>query len=226
MADFFDQICKVIAETDAKRPGSLARGAVADEFFRAAAPAVPPTENAVKKSAAPAARAVPAAENVSSLETLCREVAGCTRCALHLSRNNTVFGEGSTNAGLMFIGEGPGFEEDRTGRPFVGKAGQLLDKMISAMQFSREEVYIANIVKCRPPDNRAPAPEEAEYCLPFLKAQINIVRPEVIVLLGSVAVKYLLNVTTGISRMPDGMSASPGCFQTTSICRAFWIYRL
>ena len=88
MADFFDQICKVIAETDAKRPGSLARGAVADEFFRAAAPAVPPTENAVKKSAAPAA------ENVSSLETLCREVAGCTRCALHLSRNNTVFGEG------------------------------------------------------------------------------------------------------------------------------------
>ena len=198
MADFFDQICKVIAETDAKRPGSLARGAVADAFFSAAVPAVPAAEKTVKKSAAPA---VPAPGNRLSLESLCREVAGCTRCALHLSRHNPVFGEGNPGAGLMFIGEGPGFEEDRTGRPFVGKAGQLLDKMISAMQFSREEVYIANIVKCRPPDNRAPAPEEAEYCLPFLKAQINIIRPEVIVLLGSVAVKYLLNVTTGISRM-------------------------
>ena len=201
MADFFDQICKVIAETDAKRPGSLARGAVADEFFRAAAPAVPPTENAVKKSAAPAARAVPAAENVSSLETLCREVAGCTRCALHLSRNNTVFGEGSTNAGLMFIGEGPGFEEDRTGRPFVGKAGQLLDKMISAMQFSREEVYIANIVKCRPPDNRVPMPEEAAACLPYLVKQIELVSPKVIVLLGATAAHYLLGKQEGITRL-------------------------
>ncbi len=214
MADFFDQICKVIAETDAKRPGSLARGNVAEAFFRPleavevkTAPQSMPEISSVPESpekthlsvAEPAPGAV--AENIFSLDDLCRSMADCRRCGLHRQRNNLVFGEGNPQAKLMFIGEGPGFEEDRSGRPFVGRAGQLLDKMIAAMQFSRQEVYIANIVKCRPPDNRVPAPEEAACCVPFLKKQIDLIRPEVIVLLGATAVKYLLGTTSGISRM-------------------------
>ena len=125
----------------------------------------------------------------------------CRNCPLAATRNNVVFGEGNPDARLMFIGEGPGFDEDRLGRPFVGKAGQLLDKMISAMQFTREEVYIANIVKCRPPDNRVPTPEEAACCIGYLHRQIELIRPEVIVLLGATAVKFLLNTTSGISKM-------------------------
>ena len=112
-----------------------------------------------------------------------------------------VFGKGNPHARLMFIGEGPGFEEDQSGIPFVGKAGQLLDKMIAAMQFSSDEVYIANVVKCRPPGNRTPMPEEIEKCVPFLKQQIDIIRPEVIVALGAVTARTLLNTATGISRL-------------------------
>ena len=208
--DFFDQICQVIAENEAKRRGSVARSEVVQEFFAAAKPlpaavkpvsAVPETRQEtrpqpVKLPAAPPPAALPA-----SLEGLCRAVQQCQQCGLCRTRNNTVFGEGSPHARLMFIGEGPGADEDRTGRPFVGKAGQLLDKMIGAMQFSREEVYITNIVKCRPPDNRLPSPEEAAACMPFLHEQINIIRPEVIVLLGATAVKFLLNTTSGINRM-------------------------
>ena len=125
----------------------------------------------------------------------------CRNCHLAASRQNVVFGEGNENARLMFIGEGPGADEDATGRPFVGAAGQLLDKMIAAMQFSPDEVYIANVVKCRPPNNRVPMPEEVDKCLPFLKEQINVVRPEVIVTLGAVATKALLNTSNGISRL-------------------------
>ena len=135
------------------------------------------------------------------LEAVCAEVARCRRCPLHATRLNPVPGEGDPHARLMFIGEGPGGDEDRQGRPFVGPAGQLLDKMIAAMQFRREEVYIANIVKCRPPRNRAPMPEEAEMCLPFLQEQIRLVRPEVIVLLGATAVHYLLKRQEGIMRI-------------------------
>ncbi len=208
MADIFDQIYQIIEETGKKHPGTLGRNEVMEAFFRDV-----PVKAVPAPVSAPAAASVPAAavdstdENISaakefnSLDELRDSLAGCCRCALHRQRNTIVFGEGDPQAKLMFIGEGPGFEEDRSGRPFVGKAGQLLDKMISAMQFSRQEVYIANIVKCRPPDNRAPAPEEAECCMPFLKMQIDLIRPEVIVLLGAVAVKYLLGVSTGITRM-------------------------
>ena len=136
-----------------------------------------------------------------SLDALRNEVLSCRRCPLCEKRNNAVFGEGNPHAELMFIGEGPGFDEDRLGRPFVGKAGELLDKMILAMQFTREEVYICNIVKCRPPDNRVPMPEEAAACLPYLIKQIELVSPKVIVLLGATAAHYLLERQEGITRL-------------------------
>jgi DNA polymerase len=137
--------------------------------------------------------------NTASLDQLFEMVQNCTDCPLHKGRTNTVFGEGDPNARLMFIGEGPGHDEDLQGRPFVGKAGQLLTKMINAMQLTREQVFICNIVKCRPPNNRNPEPLEAETCMPYLRRQIELVKPEVIVLLGAVPLKFLLNMT-GILR--------------------------
>lgn len=127
-------------------------------------------------------------------------VASCNRCGLCRTRNHTVFGEGNLQAELMFVGEGPGADEDAAGRPFVGRAGQLLTKMIAAMTFTREEVYIANVVKCRPPGNRNPAPEEAAACLGYLKQQIALIRPKVIVCLGGVALSFLCEHSGGITR--------------------------
>lgn len=121
------------------------------------------------------------------------EVKGCTRCRLHETRKKTVFGEGSAEARIFFVGEGPGENEDLTGRPFVGRAGQLLDKMIVGMGLSREQVYIANIVKCRPPGNRVPLPDEVATCTPYLERQLEMIRPAVIVTLGLPALKYMLN---------------------------------
>jgi uracil-DNA glycosylase family 4 len=120
------------------------------------------------------------------------EVSGCTKCRLSQTRTHTVFGEGDVDAKIFFIGEGPGETEDETGRPFVGRAGQLLDKMIGAMGLSRQQVFIANIVKCRPPNNRVPAPDEVETCTPYLNRQLEMIRPKVIVTLGLPAVKYML----------------------------------
>lgn len=120
------------------------------------------------------------------------EIGECTRCALHTGRHTIVFADGSPDAHLMFVGEGPGADEDAQGLPFVGRAGQLLNNMIVAMGLKREEVYIANIVKCRPPGNRTPEPEEANTCVQFLNQQIEVVRPEVIVALGATAATYLL----------------------------------
>lgn len=129
------------------------------------------------------------------------EVRGCTRCRLCESRTNTVFGEGDPEARIFFIGEGPGENEDLQGRPFVGKAGQLLDKMIAGMGLERRQVYIANIVKCRPPKNRAPVPDETAACTPFLERQLEIVRPEVIVTLGLPASQYMLKTKTPMGRL-------------------------
>lgn len=126
-------------------------------------------------------------------------VGACTKCKLCETRTNTVFGEGNENARLMFVGEGPGAQEDETGRPFVGRAGQLLDKMIASIGMTREEVYIANVVKCRPPGNADPLPEYAEKCMPYLRAQYIHIKPEVIVCLGRIAMKYILHVD-GITR--------------------------
>ena len=120
------------------------------------------------------------------------QVKGCTLCRLCETRTHTVFGEGDPDAKIFFIGEGPGENEDLQGRPFVGRAGDLLNKMIAGMGLRREQVFIANIVKCRPPDNRVPAPDEVETCTPYLVRQLEIIRPRVIVTLGLPAAKYML----------------------------------
>jgi DNA polymerase len=137
------------------------------------------------------------------------EVRGCVKCALSKGRHNTVFGEGDPCARLMFVGEGPGQDEDETGRPFVGRAGQLLDKMIVAMGLARQQVFIANVVKCRPPNNRAPSPEETAACWDYLMRQIRIIRPEVIVTLGNPASHALLKTTTGITRLRGSWQIMP-----------------
>lgn len=135
---------------------------------------------------------IPATRRAAALKAIRAELGDCTRCPLHAGRNQLVFGDGDANARLMFVGEGPGADEDAQGLPFVGRAGQLLNNMITAMGLQREEVYIANVVKCRPPSNRVPAPEEATTCAPFLFRQIDVVRPEVLVALGATAATYLL----------------------------------
>lgn len=132
----------------------------------------------------------------AALDALREEIGPCTRCRLHEGRQQLVFGEGSANARVMFVGEAPGRQEDRQGRPFVGPAGQLLDKIIEhAMGLSRRDVFIANINKCRPPGNRDPLPDEVGTCLPFLRRQIEAIEPEVIVTLGRVAAQNLLSTT-------------------------------
>lgn len=135
------------------------------------------------------------------MQNLLNKVSVCTECQLHKTRSNVVFGEGNTDARLMFIGEGPGAEEDRQGRPFVGRAGQLLTKMINAMGLEREDVFITNIVKCRPPQNRNPFKDEISTCIGYLHKQIEIIKPEVIISLGGVAAQTLLNTEKGISRL-------------------------
>jgi len=134
----------------------------------------------------------------SDLGSMARSAASCQACRLAAGRRNVVFGVGNPTARLMFIGEGPGAEEDARGEPFVGRAGQLLTAMLRAMRLNRGDIYIANIVKCRPPGNRDPEPDEAATCMPFLRGQIRLVDPEVIVLLGRVAARFLLGVTTPI----------------------------
>lgn len=128
------------------------------------------------------------------------DIGDCTRCKLHKGRNKIVFGDGSPKAELVFIGEGPGADEDQQGIPFVGRAGKLLTQMIEAMGLQRKDVYICNVVKCRPPENRAPEPDEVATCSPYLLRQIDVIRPKVIVCLGAVAAKTLLATTRGISQ--------------------------
>lgn len=135
------------------------------------------------------------------LEEIKQEVKQCTLCPLAKSRTQAVFGEGNPDALIMFIGEAPGEDEDRSGRPFVGKAGQLLTKILLSVGIQREEVYIANMVKCRPPGNRTPALEEIEACFPYLEAQIAIVNPSVIVTLGSISTGYFLGTKEPMSKL-------------------------
>lgn len=135
------------------------------------------------------------------LALLAEEVRPCTRCPLCESRTQTVFARGNPFAELCFVGEGPGADEDAQGEPFVGAAGQLLDKMIVAMGYRRDEVYICNVVKCRPPKNRKPEPAEMEACAPYLREQLTLVKPKVIVALGATAVTGLLGTTEGITRL-------------------------
>lgn len=143
----------------------------------------------------------PVDESLPPLERVRVKAERCSACRLAAKRTNMVFGEGNPEADIMFIGEGPGEDEDLSGRPFVGKAGQLLTKIIeNGMKIPREQVYIANIVKCRPPANRDPMPDEAQCCIGFLKEQIRIVNPKVLILLGKVAIKNLLGIESSMSK--------------------------
>jgi len=150
--------------------------------------------------AAPPAAAGPTA-GVEDLKAVRESLGDCRRCKLAQGRQNIVFGQGNPEARLMFVGEAPGFEEDVQGLAFVGKAGQLLTKIIEAMGLSREEVYIANVIKCRPPENRNPEPDEILACQPFLRRQIESIRPRVIVGLGKFAGQWLLKTAEPISRL-------------------------
>lgn len=136
----------------------------------------------------------------TSWPILTQEVFSCEKCRLSQTRTNVVLGEGDLRAPLMFIGEGPGQQEDLTGRPFVGAAGQLLDKMLAAIGLTREQVYICNIVKCRPPNNRVPEPDERAVCMGYLRQQVALVRPKIIVCLGSTPARALLGEDVRITR--------------------------
>jgi DNA polymerase len=155
------------------------------------------------------------AEKQAALDALCEELRPCCKCGLGEQRKNLVFGAGNPDADLMFIGEAPGQVEDEKGIPFVGPAGQLLAKIIGAMGLSRDQVYIANILKCRPPNNRDPMAEEIDSCIPNLYRQIEIIDPRIIVTLGNPATKTILQTTAGISRMRgnfvewDGIEVMP-----------------
>ena len=137
----------------------------------------------------------------SSLEEVYQSLEGCERCKLCKGRTNIVRGEGSTKPEIMFVGEAPGAKEDETGRPFIGRSGQLLTKMIEAMGVKREDVFIANVVKCRPPENRAPKPDEVEQCRPFLEAQIKMLKPKMVVALGKTATANLLQTKEAIGEL-------------------------
>jgi DNA polymerase len=158
----------------------------------------------------PANAPIAPAPSGKKLEVVRAELGECTRCKLHSGRKNIVFGTGNPHAALVFVGEAPGAEEDRTGEPFVGAAGQLLTKMITAMGFSRDDVYICNIIKCRPPGNRNPEPDEIASCEPFLKQQLASIAPRMIVCLGKFAAQTLLRSEAPISRMRGRFHAYEG----------------
>lgn len=143
----------------------------------------------------------PRATKGETLEAIRADLGNCTRCKLHSTRTNLVFGEGNPKAEIMFIGEAPGETEDLQGRPFVGRAGQLLDKIIEAMGYKRSDVFIANVIKSQPPSNRAPEPDEVAACSPFLFRQIDAVKPKVLVALGATALKCLFGDDAKISKM-------------------------
>ena len=164
------------------------------------------TEEAAAPASSPAASIEPPVvaktpDEPPRLDEVRRTLGDCKRCKLCTGRKNLVFGVGNPQARLVFVGEGPGAEEDNQGIPFVGAAGQLLTRMIAAMGYNRDDVYICNVVKCRPPGNRNPEPDEIEACQPFLEAQLHAIRPEVIVALGKFAAQTLLRTNTPITRL-------------------------
>ncbi len=168
-------------------------------------PAEPPREQAPGPAPAPklptANSQLPTEERQHRLTVLADEVKACTKCVLHVERQQTVFARGNGSSGLCFVGEGPGADEDAQGFPFVGPAGQLLDKMIAAMGILRDDVYVCNIVKCRPPKNRTPEPEEMSACMPYLTEQLSLIEPQVIVALGKTAVQGMFGTAEGITRI-------------------------
>ncbi len=211
MNEIQNEFIKVIADVRAHLEYQRALGVSAIE----ASPVI-----AVKSAAK---KIVPRPENIitqspsgmpEGLAAVREEIGDCTRCKLRKGRTSIVFGEGNTNAALMFIGEGPGSEEDREGRPFVGEAGRLLTRIIEGgMKLRREDVYICNVVKCRPPNNRAPEPDEIDACRRFMIRQIEVIRPRVIITLGNIAAKALLDIKdpkAGISMLRGKWQAFQG----------------
>jgi len=178
-------------------PAPRGRQAPAAGAAKPSAPTAPVARPAAKTAAAPAT-----GSRLVMLDQLRQQVAGCTLCAeLAAERTQTVFGVGNPQARLMFFGEAPGADEDRTGEPFVGRAGQLLTKIIEACRMTRDDVYIFNVLKCRPPGNRPPEPAEATNCRPFFERQIEIIKPEFICCLGTTAAQALLNSTETIGKL-------------------------
>jgi uracil-DNA glycosylase family 4 len=178
------------------RPAASLQQPATSNLPVAAPRAIPLPPSSAQRPPIPAASGLPAAD----LAAIAAAVAQCRACGLCQGRTHTVPGEGAPAPELVFVGEGPGADEDASGRPFVGAAGQLLDKMIGAMGLAREQVFICNVVKCRPPGNRTPEPEEMAACLPFLEAQLGVLRPKVICLLGATPLKALLGLS-GITRL-------------------------
>jgi DNA polymerase len=186
-------VCELAVPPSARRALDTARSSAPRPAPPPPAPVVQPSglRFASERVDDPAAR----------LREIRAEIGECTRCKLHEGRKNIVFGVGDPHARLLFVGEGPGAEEDARGEPFVGRAGQKLDAMIEAIGLRREQVYIANVVKCRPPGNREPQPDEVGCCAPFLVGQIRAIRPKVIVTLGSPATRTLLGTVVGITKL-------------------------
>ena len=153
---------------------------------------------------------------VDSWEKLLQDCSACTACALHESRTNCVFGTGNREADILFVGEAPGEQEDKTGTPFVGRAGQLLDKYLYAVDIPRESVYIANILKCRPPKNRDPLPAEEDACIEYLRRQVRLIRPKIIVCLGRISAMRLIKPDFRITK-EHGMWFEKGNFLITAV---------
>jgi DNA polymerase len=196
-----------------RRPVAVAEASAAGEAAESASPAdvgpaalgrteqmQPPS--LFENDAEPPAEPLPPVDKPAALRLIRQDLGDCTRCKLHrLGRKQIVFGVGNPEAELMFVGEGPGADEDEQGEPFVGRAGQLLNNMITAMGLRRQDVYIANVVKCRPPQNRTPERDECETCSPFLMRQIATVRPRIIVALGAVAAHNMLGMTDAMAKL-------------------------
>lgn len=192
-----------VPDAPAIDPGHAPEPLVAPAASPSAEPPVPTTPREAASVLAPAVDPAPLADSnaarLESLESL--HARDCGHCSGSSGHANVVFGEGNPEATVMFVGEAPGAEEDRTGRPFVGEAGKLLDRMMASVGLERPDVYIGNIVKVRPAENRTPRPDECEVCGPWLLAQIAAIRPRVVVALGGTPSKYLLQTTTGITRL-------------------------
>jgi uracil-DNA glycosylase len=205
----YDFYRRPIKEAEAEEVREIALETLPTEGHEAVPENNSPMPKAAKSSPQPPALGLPTAalpviqDKPAALAAIREYIGDCTRCRLHTGRTKLVFGVGNPDADIMFVGEGPGADEDAQGEPFVGRAGQLLNNMITAMGIRREDVYIANVVKCRPPGNRAPEKDEADTCSPFLMQQIDVVKPKVIVALGATAAKNLL-------AMNDSMGALRG----------------
>ena len=167
-----------------------------DQLWRQRRPATTPAGDRVSTGSRP-----PEAEAVESLADIRTDLGECTRCKLSKDRISVVFGAGNPKADLMFVGEAPGRDEDREGIPFVGQAGQLLTRIIAAIGLTREDVYIANVIKCRPPNNRNPELDEIQTCEPFLFRQVDVIEPKVVVALGAFAIRTLLHTDQAVSRV-------------------------